>query len=107
MALPESTASNSASSLASSSMRSARSSRHRARSFIGTRDQTDPRTGRGWGSALTIATRCVLILIGVGIAIQTFIVVEARPQDLITGIHGMADLIWRAIPPDFSKLPAP
>jgi hypothetical protein len=67
---------------------------------------TDPRVGGGWGSALTIATRCVLILIGIGVAIQTFIVVEARPQDLITGIHGMADLIWRAIPPDFSKLPA-
>ena len=67
---------------------------------------TDPRAGGGWGSALTIAMRCVLILIGIGVAIQTFIVVEARPQDLITGIHGMADLIWRAIPPDFSKLPA-
>src|SRR5271163_3648460 len=34
------------------------------------------------------------------------IVVKARPQDLITGVHGMADLIWRAVPPDFSKLPA-
>ena len=49
--------------------------------------------------------RFVLILLGIGIAVQTFIVVEARPQDLITGVHGMADLIRRAVPPDFSKLP--
>ena len=65
-----------------------------------------PLDARGWRSGLTIAIRCVLILIGISVAIQTFIVVEARPQDLITGIHGMADLIWRAVPPDFSKLPA-
>jgi phosphonate transport system permease protein len=57
-----------------------------------------------WTSALTLAVRFVLILLGIAVAIQTFIVVEARPQDLITGVHGMADLIWRAIPPDFSKL---
>jgi phosphonate transport system permease protein len=61
---------------------------------------------RGWSRAFVIATRCVLILFGIAIAIQTFLVVEARPQDLITGVHGMADLIWRAIPPDFSKLPS-
>jgi phosphonate transport system permease protein len=59
----------------------------------------------GWSHALMLAMRWVLILLGIGIAIQTFIVVEARPQDLITGIHGMADLVWRAMPPDFSKLP--
>jgi phosphonate transport system permease protein len=60
----------------------------------------------GWGRAFTIATGFVLILVGIAIAIQTLIVVEARPQDLITGVHGMADLIRRAMPPDFSKLPA-
>jgi phosphonate transport system permease protein len=59
----------------------------------------------GWGGAFSIAIRSVLILLGIGIAVQTFIVVEARPQDLITGVHGMADLIRRAMPPDFSKLP--
>jgi phosphonate transport system permease protein len=59
-----------------------------------------------WGSAVGIAIRFVLILLGIAIVVQTFIVVEARPQDLITGVHGMADLIWRAVPPDFSKLPA-
>jgi phosphonate transport system permease protein len=71
------------------------------------RQQADaPRAAEGWGGAITIAIRFVLILLGIAVAIQAFIVVEARPQDLITGIHGMADLIWRAIPPDFSKLPA-
>jgi phosphonate transport system permease protein len=59
-----------------------------------------------WGGAVGIAFRFVLILLGIAIVVQTFIVVEARPQDLITGVHGMADLIWRAVPPDFSKLPA-
>jgi phosphonate transport system permease protein len=59
-----------------------------------------------WSSALILAVRSVLILLGIAVVIQALVVVEARPQDLITGIHGMADLIWRAVPPDFSKLPA-
>jgi phosphonate transport system permease protein len=58
-----------------------------------------------WGSALSIALRFVLGLLAIGIIIQMLIVVEARPQDLITGVHGMADLIRRAMPPDFSQLP--
>ncbi len=61
---------------------------------------------RGWGGAVTIAVRCVLTLLGIAVVVQTLIVVEARPSDLITGIHGMADLIRRAVPPDFSKLPS-
>jgi phosphonate transport system permease protein len=64
------------------------------------------RAAGGWGNAFGVAIRFVLILLGIAVVVQTFIVVEARPQDLITGIHGMADLIRRAIPPDFSKLPA-
>jgi phosphonate transport system permease protein len=59
-----------------------------------------------WGRSLTTALHCVSTLLGLAIVVQALIVVEARPQDLITGIHGMADLIWRAVPPDFSKLPA-
>jgi phosphonate transport system permease protein len=60
----------------------------------------------GWRRGLTTAFHCVLALLGLAIVVQALIVVEARPQDLITGIHGMADIIWRAMPPDFSKLPA-
>jgi phosphonate transport system permease protein len=57
-----------------------------------------------WASASAVAVRTVLILAGLLVAIQTVIVVEAKPQDLITGIHGMADIIRRSVPPDFSKL---
>src|SRR5579863_8672175 len=64
------------------------------------------RAARTWGGALGTAMRFALTLLGIAVVVQTFIVVEARPQDLITGVHGMADPIRRAIPPDFSKLPA-
>jgi phosphonate transport system permease protein len=60
----------------------------------------------GWRRALSLAGRCALVVLGLAVAIQALIVVEARPQDLITGVHGMADLIRRAMPPDFSKLQA-
>lgn len=58
---------------------------------------------RGWPQAVGAALRAVLILCGILIFVQTLIVVEARPQDLITGIHGMVDIIRRSVPPDFSK----
>src|SRR5262249_45592764 len=69
------------------------------------RETDDTRRVNGWRQAGALATRWVLILLGIAVAIQAFIVVEARPEDLITGVAGMADLIWRAMPPDFSKLP--
>jgi phosphonate transport system permease protein len=49
------------------------------------------------------ATRTVTILIGLMLLVQATMVVQARPQDLITGASGMADMIRRAMPPDFSK----
>lgn len=65
------------------------------------------RLGSGaWRRAFTGAIRCVSIVFGIAIIVQSFIVVQARPQDLVTGIHGMADLIRRAMPPDFSQLPS-
>jgi phosphonate transport system permease protein len=60
---------------------------------------------RGWGGAATIAMRTVGVVVAVLVVVQSLIVVEARPQDLITGFHGMVDIIRRATPPDFSKLP--
>jgi phosphonate transport system permease protein len=57
----------------------------------------------GWGSAFSAATRIIGVLLAILIVVQSLIVVQARPQDLITGIHGMADIIRRATPPDFSK----
>jgi phosphonate transport system permease protein len=59
---------------------------------------------RGWPGALTLAVRFVALLATLAIIVQCLIVVEARPQDLVTGIHGMADIIRRAMPPDFAQL---
>ena len=62
-----------------------------------------PLVERRWAGALRLALRLVLVLILLAIVVQAAIVVRARPQDLITGAHGMADIIRRAVPPDFSK----
>lgn len=42
---------------------------------------------------------CAAALLG-----QATAVARARPQDLLTGVSGMADLIRRAVPPDISRL---
>jgi phosphonate transport system permease protein len=59
-----------------------------------------------WGRALAIAFHSAAALLVVAIVVQALIIVEARPQDLITGIHGMADIIRRSMPPDFSRFPS-
>jgi ABC-type phosphate/phosphonate transport system permease subunit len=59
---------------------------------------------RSWTEAISLALRLVLALALVAIVVQAAIVVRARPQDLITGAYGMADIIRRAMPPDFSKI---
>ena len=60
-------------------------------------------SGNGWGSSLSNAVRIVLVLLVILVAIQSFYVVQARPQDLITGFHGMVDIVRRSMPPDFSN----
>ena len=60
---------------------------------------------RGWGVAAGLALRTVGIVVMILIVVQSLIVVQARPQDLVTGFHGMVDIVSRATPPDFSKLP--
>lgn len=62
-----------------------------------------PGAGNGWGTSLGNAVRIVLVLMAILIAIQSFYVVQARPQDLITGFHGMVDIVRRSMPPDFSE----
>ena len=47
----------------------------------------------------------VVALIVAGVIAQAFYVVQARPEDLITGAHGMADLLRRATPPAWSEAP--
>lgn len=61
-----------------------------------------PGAGNGWGTSLGNAARIVLVLVVILVAIQSFYVVQARPQDLITGFHGMVDIVRRSMPPDFS-----
>jgi phosphonate transport system permease protein len=59
---------------------------------------------RGWAGALALTLRLTALLALVLIVLQSAFVVHARPQDLITGAFGMADIIRRAIPPDFSEI---
>jgi phosphonate transport system permease protein len=47
----------------------------------------------------------VVIFAGIALFLQAAFVVHARPQDLITGAHGIADILSRAWPPDFASLP--
>jgi phosphonate transport system permease protein len=68
-------------------------------------DAAGPRlVERSWTGAVSLAMRLVLALSLLGIVAQAAVVVRARPQDLITGAYGMADIIRRAMPPDFSKI---
>jgi phosphonate transport system permease protein len=62
--------------------------------------------GNGWGTSIGNAVRIVLLLVVILIVIQSFYVVQARPQDLITGFHGMVDIVRRSMPPDFSNFDA-
>jgi phosphonate transport system permease protein len=57
------------------------------------------------GGSFAKAMRFALLMLVLAILVQSVFVVHARPQDLITGVDGMADIIRRAMPPDFSKLP--
>jgi phosphonate transport system permease protein len=59
---------------------------------------------RDWPAAIGLALRLVILLALVLIVVQSAIVVHARPQDLVTGVFGMADIIRRATPPDFANL---
>jgi phosphonate transport system permease protein len=59
---------------------------------------------RDWPGAFSLALRVVAVLGFVLIVVQSAIVVQARPQDLITGAKGMADIIRRATPPDFASI---
>ena len=59
---------------------------------------------RSWGGALGLAARLLMLLALVLIVVQSAIVVQARPQDLITGVFGMVDIIRRAMPPDFANI---
>lgn len=61
-------------------------------------------TERGWTGAVALALRLVALIALVAIIVQSASVVHARPQDLITGVYGMADIVRRAMPPDFAQI---
>ncbi len=52
-----------------------------------------------------VILRVLVALAALAIIAQAFYVVEARPEDLITGVHGMVDIISRAMPPAWSEFP--
>jgi phosphonate transport system permease protein len=48
--------------------------------------------------------RVLIALAAAAIVAQSFYVVQARPGDLITGVHGMVDIIRRATPPAWGEV---
>jgi len=60
---------------------------------------------RSWTDATRLGLRTAAVMLAIAIVVHALFVVRARPRDLITGVHGMADLIRRAMPPDFSRFP--
>ena len=56
----------------------------------------------GPSPARQIGAIAAVVLIA-ALFVQAWIVVQARPQDLVTGAHGMADIISRALPPAFDQ----
>jgi phosphonate transport system permease protein len=57
----------------------------------------------GNASALRNLLTVGAVLVAAALFVQAWIVVQARPQDLVTGVHGMADIISRAMPPAFDQ----
>lgn len=60
------------------------------------------RVPAGSSGVRTIWSVCAAV-VGLALFVQAWIVVQARPQDLVTGAHGMADIISRAMPPAFDQ----
>jgi phosphonate transport system permease protein len=57
-------------------------------------------------SGRTLARRIAIAVALVAVLVQAAIVVNVRPQDLITGARGMADIVHRAFPPNIGLLGA-
>ena len=62
----------------------------------------DMRTPVASSGVRTFWSVAVIVVI-LALFVQAWIVVQARPQDLVTGAHGMADIISRAMPPAFDQ----
>jgi phosphonate transport system permease protein len=58
-----------------------------------------PRTSVG-----TVLIRLTAAMIGAAIIGQALVVAKVKPQDLVTGVGGMADILRRSFPPDVTHL---
>jgi phosphonate transport system permease protein len=52
-----------------------------------------------------ILLRLTASMIGAAVIGQAVVVARVKPQDLVTGVGGMADILRRAVPPDVGHLP--
>jgi phosphonate transport system permease protein len=52
-----------------------------------------------------VLVRLATLVAGVAALGQALVVARARPQDLVTGATGMADILRRSVPPDTQVLP--
>jgi phosphonate transport system permease protein len=59
-----------------------------------------PRLGVG-----TLLLRLTAAIVGAAVIGQALVVAKARPQDLVSGASGMADILRRSFPPDLNNLP--
>lgn len=57
----------------------------------------------GSASVMRNVWKVAAALVAAALFVQAWIVVQARPQDLVTGAHGMADIVSRAMPPAFDQ----
>jgi phosphonate transport system permease protein len=55
-------------------------------------------------STRALIARVGLAMVAVALLGQASVVAKAHPEDLITGVGGMADILRRAFPPDISRL---
>jgi len=62
-----------------------------------------PLSGASVERGLSGALQFTIAIAVIAMVVQSLYVIDARPQDLVTGFHGMVDIISRALPPDFSK----
>jgi phosphonate transport system permease protein len=54
----------------------------------------------------SVLIRLTAAMIGAAIVGQALVVAKVKPQDLVTGVGGMADILRRSFPPDITHLQA-
>lgn len=55
-------------------------------------------------SLRTTFLRLALVMAGAAVLGQAAVVAKARPQDLVIGVSGMADILRRSVPPDLNHI---